>query len=287
MILLLSALFFSLCIMVTFKLFPRFGISITQAIITNYFVASSLGFLMLGETPNTEFFKGNDWIFTAMLSGLFLILVFNVFALSAEKAGVAITAVSSKMSVIIPVLAGFLFFNETLPFIKIVGVIFVMISFYLVFKKKEGYQLKWALLILPFLLFLGNGTNDTILKFAQYNFINSDTGYIKFLTVAFGISFLLGTIVLIIRIILKKETIKLKNILAGIWLGTCNWFSTLFFLKGLGVMDVSVFIPVFNAGLVSLAALIGLTIFKEPLNRLNIFGIILSVIAITFIAYGI
>ncbi len=287
MIFLLIALLFSLSIMVSFKLFPRFGIHNIQALTSNYLVCAILGFITLRETPTFSAFSESSMIVTALFSGFFMFVVFNIFALSAEKAGVAITAVSSKMSVIIPVILGSLLFGETFMPLKIAGVILVMLSFYLVFKKKGGYAVKKNLIILPALLFLGNGTNDSILKYAQFTHITDDSGYVRFLTLAFGISFICGSLVLVFRTIRNKETIRLKNILAGVWLGICNWISTLYFLKGLGTMDVSVFIPLFNAGLVSLAALTGLLVFREELSRVNIIGIGISVIAITFIAYGI
>jgi drug/metabolite transporter (DMT)-like permease len=286
MIYLISALFFSLSIIVSFKLFPKYKISITQAITTNYLTAATFGFFTLQKNINIEFFTDNEWSLTAFISGVFLILVFNIFALSAEKTGVAITAVSSKMSVIIPVLLGTLIFGESFGILKILGLVLVLISFWLIFKKKGGYQIKTALIILPVLLFLGNGTNDSILKFAQFHYITSGHGYVHYLTVAFSISLILGTLVLIVRFFMNKEQFKFKNILAGVLLGTLNWYSTLFFLKGLGEMDVSVFIPVFNAGLVSTAAIVGLFVFKEPMSKLNIFGILLSIIAITIIAYA-
>jgi drug/metabolite transporter (DMT)-like permease len=286
MIFLLLALVFSLCIMVSFKLFPRFGIDIIQALTTNYLVCAVLGFITLREMPSFSSFAGSSIFVTAIFSGFFMFAVFNVFALSAQRAGIAITAVSSKMSVIIPVLFGAFMFGESFPPLKIFGVALVMLSFYLVFKKKEGYAVKSSLMLLPLLLFLGNGTNDTILKFAQFSHITDDAGNVRFLAYAFGLSFIFGFLVLIFKAIRKKEKIQTRNIIAGVWLGLCNWISTLYFLKGLGTMDVSVFIPVFNAGLVSAAAIIGLLAFREQLSRLNIIGIGISVIAITFIAYG-
>jgi drug/metabolite transporter (DMT)-like permease len=273
--------------MVSFKLFPRFGIHIIQALTTNYLVCAILGFSTLKEIPSIGMSGSDSMIFIALLSGFFMFVVFNVFALSAKRAGVAITAVSSKMSVIIPVLFGTILFGESFPPLKIFGVILVMLSFYLVFKKKEGFAVKRSLLLLPLLLFLGNGTNDTILKFAQFTHITVNDGYVRFLAYAFGFSFICGLLVMIYRTVRKNEKIQIKNIIVGVWLGICNWISTLYFLKGLGTMDVSVFIPIFNAGLVSLAALIGLLVFREELSRTNIIGIGISVIAITFIAYGI
>jgi len=286
MIYLISALTCSILIMTGFKLFPRFKISITQAITTNYLTAATLGFITLQKSVDIQFFTNNEWSTTALISGVLLIVVFNIFALSAEKAGVAITAVSSKMSVIIPVLLGALIFGESFGFFKIIGLILVLLSFWLIFKKKEGYKIKGALIILPLLLFLGNGTNDSILKYAQFNFITSDQGYVHYLTVAFTVSLILGILIICVRFLMKKEQFKFKNILAGIILGVLNWYSTLFFLKGLGQMDVSIFIPIFNAGLVFSASIVGILGFKEPFSKINLLGIIMSIIAITIIAYA-
>jgi len=286
MIFLFSALFFSLLIIVIFKIFSKYGISVSQAIAINYLVAAIFGFSTIGKSPSFSFYFESDFLHVAIISGIFFILVFNVFALSAEKAGVAITAVSSKMSVIIPVIMGTIIFRESFSLLKILGVILVMLSFYLVFRKKEGYGMKRNLIILPLLLFLGNGTNDTILKYAQFNFIDSDQGFVHYLTIVFSVSFVLGFVFLLVKTITGKIHFGIRHIIAGIILGICNWFSTLFFLKGLGSMDVSVFIPVFNAGLVSLAALTGVFAFKEKLTTVNIIGIAVSLIAITMIAYA-
>jgi len=284
MISLFVALFFSLAIMVTFKIWDKKNINILHAITINYFVAFTCGFFMLKTTPSISFYFSQEWLHIAFLSGTFFFLVFNVFALSAQKAGVAITAVSSKMSVIIPVVLGSLIFGEKLGIIKIIGVLLAMFSFYLIFKRKESVKIKTVVLLLPALLFLGNGINDSLLKYTQFNYIKSDIENLKYLTVVFSISFIFGISAIAIKTIKRPEKIEFKNIKAGIWLGICNWLSTLYFLKGLGEIQVSVFIPVFNAGLVSLAAMIGLFFFKEKLSKINIIGIFVSIIAITIIA---
>lgn len=284
MISLLIALFFSLAIMVTFKVWDKKNINIIHAITVNYLIASISGFVMLRTTPSISFYIDQPWLHIAFLSGTFFFLVFNVFALSAQKVGVAITAVSSKMSVIIPVILGSLIFGEKLGLLKTIGVILAMFSFYLIFKKKESIKVKTVLLILPLLLFFGNGINDSLLKYTQFNYINSDIENIKYLTVVFSISLIFGLSTIGIKAIKQPQKFELKNIIAGVWLGICNWLSTLYFLKGLGEIQVSVFIPVFNAGLVSLAAMIGLFFFKEKLSRINIIGIFVSIIAITIIA---
>jgi multidrug transporter EmrE-like cation transporter len=51
-------------------------------------------------------------------------------------------------------------------------------------------------------------------------------------------------------------------------------------------MDVTVFVPVFNVGIVSLGAITGLVFFREKMGKWNIFGLVLATIAILLIALG-
>lgn len=285
MIWLILALLTSTLIMVCFKLFPKFGIDNLQAIATNYIVAFVAGWITV--TPSgPEQLVFSDWFPISIASGVLLMLVFLVFATSTAKVGIAITSVSSKMSVLIPVTLGFLVFGESMQALKIAGILISLPAFYFIFKRNEHFHLKSALLILPILLFLGNGTNDSLLKTAQFFYLRSDNDLVNYLTAAFGIAFCIGISLVIFRSIRDKKRIEIKNVLAGILLGLLNWYSTLFFLKGLTVVDVTVFIPVFNAGIVCLGAITGLAFFKEKMGGWNIFGLGLALAAIILIALG-
>jgi drug/metabolite transporter (DMT)-like permease len=82
----------------------------------------------------------------------------------------------------------------------------------------------------------------------------------------------------------QHHPVELKNVVAGILLGLLNWYSTLFVLKGLSFFQVSVFMPVYNIGVVALASLTGMFIFGEKLTRINKLGIALALVAILLIA---
>lgn len=285
MIWLILALLTSTLIMVCFKLFPKFGIDTLQAIATNYIVAFIAGYIT--TTPESAtFYIESDWFLLSIASGILLILVFFVFASSTHKAGIAITSVSSKMSVLIPITLGFFVFGESMQALKIAGILISLPTFYFIFKKNEHFHLKSSLLILPILLFAGNGANDSLLKTAQFFYLRNDGDLVSYLTAAFGIAFCIGLSIVLIRSIKNKKRIEFKNILAGILLGLLNWYSTLFFLKGLTVVDVTVFIPVFNAGIVCLGAITGLVFFREKMGEWNVFGLGLAVVAIVLIALG-
>jgi drug/metabolite transporter (DMT)-like permease len=278
---LVSAIFLSTAIIITFKLFERFKINITQAIVANYAVASGLGYVLstnysFNETP------GKEWFIYAIFCGIGLIITFYIFAVSTQKAGIAITAVSSKMSVVIPVIFGVLLYKESVGAIKIIGTIAALISFYLTFwKGRNKKKPAFIYYILPVLLFFGNGLNDSMLKHSERYYIHEET--IMFLSTAFLLNFIIGLIILIISKIIKKRRIQLKSIIAGSILGLLNLGSTLFFLKGLRIYESTFFFPVFNVSVVILSALTGYFIFKENLSKVNIAGVFIAVISIILI----
>jgi len=187
------------------------------------------------------------------------------------------------MSVIIPVLLGLLIFHEKATWIRILGIVSALVAFYLTLMKSREQKAKAIFFVFPLLLFLGNGLNDCILKISQGLYIQND--FSMFLTIAFTVSLVAGTFIIAFLLIIKKQKIHYRNIIAGVILGILNWYSTYFFFAGLGYFDVSVFIPVFNASVVCIAALTGYLFFREKLSVVNIIGIALAVIAIVFIAW--
>ncbi len=283
MIFLLLAILTSSLIFITLKLFEKTGINNLQAITVNYLTAVIIGYLSTAENFSTQFVTEKPWFYLSIISGVLLIVTFLVYAYSIQKVGIAITSVSGKMSVIIPVLLGLLVFHEKASWIRIIGIVIALAAFYLTLIKNREQKAKAIFFVFPLLLFLGNGFNDSLLKISQEFYIQND--FSMFLTIAFGVSLFAGGLIIAFLLITKKQKLHYKNILAGIILGILNWYSTYFFFAGLAHFDVSVFIPVFNASVVCIAALTGYWFFKEKLSTVNIIGITLAVVAIIFIAW--
>ena len=282
MLYLILAILTSSAIVVTFKLFDRYKINNIQAITANYAIAAILGFVTATGVISIHAIIVATWFPFALIVGITLILVFNVFALSSQKAGVAITAVSSKMSVVIPVIIGIIFYHDVVNIWIISGIIISLLAFYLTFKKEENVKLNKKYILLPLLLFLGNGSNDSLLKHSQKFYIGDETEL--FLSTAFLFSFIIGVIVLFVDLRKNNRMLKIKNIAAGIILGLLNYASTYFFVKGLSHFQSSVFFPVFNVSIVCIAALVGYFIFREKLSKTNWLGILLALAAILIIA---
>ncbi len=279
MIYLLLAVLTSTSILIAFNLFDRFRVHILPAIIVNYAVAAAFGFVQEAGTTSLVMIPEKPWFTVSIAAAVLLILGFNLFAHSAARVGITITAISARMSVIIPVILGFLIFNETLGALRIAGIIMALAAFFLTFYSgREQKSVKSVYFFLPFFLFLTQGANDSLLKAAQHYYITND--FTLFLATAF--LFCLGIGLLVFFLQGKKRTGRFtgSTLVAGIILGLLNWFSTLFFLKGLSIYDVSVFVPLLNVSIVGLSALAGSLFFKEKLSKFNILGIGLAIMAI-------
>ena len=109
---------------------------------------------------------------------------------------------------------------------------------------------------------------------------------IQFLTVTFFTAFVIACMIIIFQVRRKTITIGWKDIAAGILLGAFNWFSTYYFIKGLFILPISLFVPVFNAALVFIAAVAGYFFFNEKLSLVNRIGIVLALLAIGVIAFS-
>lgn len=282
MLFLVLAIVASTLIIVTFRLFDKYKINKLPAITTNYFVAATLGYLTEYDKVDFLAFPERQWFIPAIIVGFTLIIAFNFFAMSAQRAGVAVTAIASRMSVVIPVTLGFFLFNEQATLLKIAGTLTGLLAFYLTFKKEKGVEVNKKYIYLPFLLFLTVGVNDSMLKISQHYYIEGE--FVLFLATAFLIALIIGFIVSLFTNQKFIFNFRRRNIIAGTILGIFNWYSTFYFLRGMDTIPVSVIVPVYNVSVVAMSAIIGFVFFKERITRDNWIGVGLALLAIIMIA---
>ncbi|MCD4681205.1 MAG: EamA family transporter [Bacteroidales bacterium] len=284
MVYLIISILSSTAIFISFKLFERYRIDNLQAIVFNYVIAAGFGFLIYESEFSFQTLHQNSWFPNAIIIGIAFIVAFNIFALSTQKVGISITAVSSKMSVVIPIVFAVILYHDKMNLLKAVGIIIAFFAFYLTFKQNIQLKLHRRFIILPVLLFISNGTIDTLLKLTEHRHINDDL--ILFLSMIFLVALGAGLLVLLVNYFFVKKKIHFRNIIAGTILGLLNFSATYYFLKALGIFQSSVVFPILNVGIVALSALTAFFIFKEKLALINWIGIFLAIIAILAIAYA-
>lgn len=284
--LLLGIAFFNV-ILILFKLFERFKVDNLQAIIVNYLVAGLCGLQFSGEKLGAGEILKLDWIFLAVLIGLFFIVVFNLLATGAQKVGLAISTVANKMSVILPVLASFFLYGDNPSLLKISGILLALagVIFSSISSKGLNFDKKYLWLIL--IIFFGQGVADILFNYAQQTYVEANHAEL-FISVLFLSAFVSGIMLLLVQIIRKQEKLKLKNVGWGIALGIPNYLTVFYFFQALenGFMESSQVYPILNMGVIVLSALSGLLLFREKLSLLNWIGIGLSVLAIAAISLG-
>lgn len=282
MMYLLLAILLSTSIMFVFKWLARLQLYVLPVVVVNYLVALCWGIFFLSLFASKFSFSKMWGMYPAYLSGVLFILVFLVFGESTRRVGIAITSVSSKMSVVIPVMWGVLIWKEELNWVKWMAIWLTLLAFVFVFYQPRREAKAPGKLWLPLLLFLSSGINDLNSKFGQSVFCKTTFDYYTYLTLVFGISLVIGFVILFVKASLN-ELNTIKTWFWGFLLGSLNWFSTYFFLQGMSVFDVSVFLPVFNVSIVTLGALMGILFFGEKFHKVNLLGYLFALVAIVLI----
>jgi len=117
---------------VIFKFFGKFKVNSLQAIIFNYLTACIVGFSVYGKPLSVLELSSFNWFYYTLGLGLVFISVFYVMAITTQKNGLSVVAVSSKMSVVIPILVGVFLYNESIGRLKVAGILIALASIYLV-----------------------------------------------------------------------------------------------------------------------------------------------------------
>jgi drug/metabolite transporter (DMT)-like permease len=284
-IFLLLSIAFSTFINLIFRWFKDFKVNKFQAIIVNYVVCFIIGF-SLSTHQDILSYVHEQWFIYCILLGFLFIAIFFSMALTTEKLGISVTAVSGKMSVVIPILFAYFFAKEDITLLFVIGLILSILSIYFITVKKELHIDK-RYLMLPVIVFLGGGMIDTSLKVLQQAYSQD----IPLSTISYSIflgAFIAGTSIYIVKEKANFSSWEWKSVKAGVALGVPNYFSIFFLLsaiEGFSVKSAFVF-GVNNVGIVLVSTLLSVLIFKEKLEPKNQWGLLLAVVSIAIISYA-
>ncbi len=271
-------------IFVIFKLFARYKINTLQAIVVNYCIAFATGIsTYTGDTSASEAIS-SQWFYGALALGFVFISVFNLMAITTQKSGLSVVSVATKMSVIIPIAFGILYYQESAAFLKIIGILMALVAVFMA-STKEKTAIDRNTLLFPFLILIGSGIIDVSLKYIEQAYVK-DTDAGIFSATIFASAGVLGIVLVSYYLITGRTKIALKNIIAGIILGVPNYFSIYFLVKALRIdgMDSSSIFTLNNVSIVILSTLLGILLFKERLLVKNWIGIGLAILSILLVS---
>ena len=288
MIYLILAILFSTGIFVAMRLFERFKLDNHQALMWNYVFAAGTGFLMCKQFDTLPQLVAEPWFGLSLITGFWFIFTYLLMTASTQRSGVTVTSLSSKLSVVLPTLAGVVLFHERLNFVATCGIVLALVALVLVVGKKGDAMNRvstngkgWLINLLPVFIFFGTGTGDILMKLTEQQNSADDMSFM--IAFIYFIALLFGIIIVVYELIRGKSKWQWKSALGGIGLGVINFFSTYCVYHAMRCFDNVVLFPVYNIGVVCLTALIGWLLFKEKLTWRNYLGLAIAIIAVILI----
>lgn len=275
------------------KVCERFRVNLFQAIVFNYITCVITGSLLNGSFPVNGGMVQTPWFRWASVMGVLFVSIFTIVGLTAQKISVAVASVANKLSLVIPVVLSVYLYGESVAGWKLAGVLLALLAVVLtcypqkqVATDQPAFAKKWKY-ILPLVLFIGSGLLDALINHVQQTYVTEENQN-AYLISGFLFAATIGSILLVVQIVLRRQVFSFKNLLAGILIGVPNYFSIwclVRFLK-LSPWQSSASIPVNNMGIVLFSSVMARLLFREKLSTINWLGITLSIISIYLIAFG-
>lgn len=288
MIFLILAILFSTGVFVAMRLFKRFGLDNHQALMWNYVFATGTGFVVCESYETIPQIVAEPWFGLSILTGFWFIFTYLLMTASTQRSGVTVTSLSSKLSVVLPILAGVIFLHEKLNLVASVGIVLALVALVLVVggrnNKTDGRDVSRKVsMILPIFIFFGTGTGDILMKITEQQNTVGNLGFM--IAFIYFVALVFGIIIVVWDLVKGKSKWEWKNAAGGIGLGVINYFSTYCVYYAMRCFDNVVLFPIYNIGVVSLTALTGWLLFKEKLTWKNYLGLAIAIIAVILIAF--
>ncbi len=271
-------------IFVIFKLYSRYQVQTSYAIIINYMTASSVGFLYNNEPFGFVGLLTKNWFIPTLFLGLLFILIFNLIAKTSQVLGVSVASVATKMSLTIPVLFGVFLYKEDLGLFKIIGVLLALAAVYFVSVKGNSRVFSIKDLYLPSMVFLGSGLIDAAIQYGEQVMV-PENEFPLFSATVFGCAACWGVGFVSVKLVRTPIRIRPRTLIGGIALGVPNYFTVYFLLRALQneVLNSASVFTINNVAVVMISTLVGIVLFKEVISPKNWIGIILAVLSIILV----
>ena len=295
MLYLMIAVLCSVAVSVLLKVLRQRDIDIRQTIVAGYPVAFLLTWLLLKPNVSGISALGSAWGIILAL-GILLPAVFVILGRAIAAVGMVTTDAAQRLSLIIPIIAAFILFGEVLTGVRIFGLALGFLALgALIYRPQQvvidpnttvnnsNTAVQKNTLRTPLWLFgvwAGYGIIDILFK----QVAKQGAAFPLTLFVSFGLAGLL----LLIYLLMTRVRWQGNALAAGLLLGALNMGNIYAYVRAHQVLSESpsIVFTGMNVGVIAVATLIGVGIFREHLNRINMLGLLLAVscVAVLFLA---
>src|SRR5262245_5298501 len=286
MLFLALAIFGSGIIPVIFRAFAGWRVNVLWAIPANYVTCVIVGNLLSGQSLNPAALASQSWILFAALQGMILAVNFYLLAYTAQRLGVAIAALASRLSVAIPSILAFSLYGDSLTVVKIAGLLAALLALYLCTASDQGAGTATARLLhlSPITLFLTFGCYFSILKYLQTYYLDQST-YHTYVMSSFVFAFLSSIVIGLGKGLFSAVDFRIGHIVAGIGLGLVNYVAIYALLKVLALegWESSQLFPIYSVGVVAVSTLLAFICFRERLSSQKTLGLAVGLVAVALL----
>ena len=273
----------SVLVSVLLKLAGRRGIDAGQIVTWNYLVAALLCAWLLDAPLDSLRQPGAPWVPLLVLA-VVLPSLFLVLAASVRVAGIVRTDIAQRLSLLLSLLAAFLWFGESANGMKLAGLGLGLLSVVAILMRPKTtagtpQAAGWLLLLT---VWVGFALVDVMLK----QIAAAGTPFAASLQVSFVLAFFGMLLVQGWRQARGHSRFSWRNLGTGLLLGVLNFGNIVFYVHAHRALpeNPSLVFAAMNIGVVVLGTLVGVLAFSEKPGRMNWLGIALAVPAIVLIA---
>ncbi|HZJ57284.1 MAG TPA: EamA family transporter [Clostridia bacterium] len=199
------------------------------------------------------------------------------------------TALFFAFGLVVPILYGLFFWNESISPLQLLGLLLLLITFYIGNESTdEDGEKKWGgkWLLFCLIAFVGNGGLMVISKGHQVTMEGQET--IEFLVIGFGTAAVISSLLFMWNFFRNKQDVShfkswslaWVSIVAGVSTAIGNWLALILSTRIPSVVQF----PSINGGTVFLSTLASSLIFKEKLGKKAIIGLIIGLLALVLLS---
>lgn len=209
----------------------------------------------------------------------------TVFSILAIRTGpLAISSLILSYSLIIPTLYGFLFRHEPMGAAKCIGIVFLLVSLFLVRKPSDpaadqAVSLRWVVYVA--LAFFSNGMCSVIQNAQQLAFGGTQNG--NFMVTALLLGFAALTV---LAVVCERRSLVQVVKQGGIWAaagGICNGATNLLVMVIIASVASSIFFPVLSCGQMIVIFAVSALLYKEKFIPRQLVGLACGLAALVLL----
>lgn len=271
---------------VLFRGFADWRVNVFWTIPINYLTCVVVGSIWGGHPLDFTTLPGQPWLWLALLQGTILAVNFFLLAYTAQRVGVSVAALASRLSVAIPSILAFLFYGDSFTAAKLAGLAAALLSLYLCTASpgKHVTARPLALKILPVLVFLSFGCYFIVIKYAQVHYL-SEESFHDYVMAGFLFAVLVALAICIARGSLVLKQFRFLHGLAGLLLGVVNYVAVYALVKALALegWQSSQLYPIYSVGVVAVSTGLAMLLFHEKLSSMRKVGLIVGLVAVALL----